>query len=125
MQTARDAKDDTGSDRMAALAAINAAVSVYNAYQGIKNSAIATINQPLPYGADAASASAAPIGVISVSSSTGVSKGESDSKNNQRTAQGSQLVAGGDLTITANGNTATDRLPASVRGNRARYASAF
>ena len=107
MQTARDAKQDTGTDRMARLAAINAAISVYNAYQGIKNSAIATSNQALPYGADAASASAAPISAISVSSSTGVSKGESDSKSTQHTAQGSQLVAGCDLTITANGDTAT------------------
>jgi filamentous hemagglutinin len=107
VQTARDAKDDTGSDRMAALATINAAVSVYNAYQGIKNSAIATSQNPLPYGAGAASQSAAPVSAISVSSSTGVSKGESDSKSSQHTAQGSQLVAGGELNITANGDTAT------------------
>ena len=104
MQTARDAKDDTGSDRMAALATLNAAVSVYNAYQGIKNSAIATSNQPLPYGADAASQSAAPISAISASSSTGVSKSESDSKSSQHSAQGSQLVAGGELSIVANGD---------------------
>ena len=31
VQTARDAKQDTGSDRMAGLAALNAIVSVYNA----------------------------------------------------------------------------------------------
>ncbi len=108
VETARDAKDDTGSDRMAALAAINAAVSVYNAYQGIKNSAIATSNQPLPYGAGAASQSAAPISAISASSSTGVSKGESDSKSTQHTAQGSQLVAGGELNIVANGDSSAD-----------------
>ena len=92
MQTAREAKQDTGSDRMAGLAAINAAVSIYNAYTGISGSATA------------ASQNAAPISAISLSSSVGISKSESDSSISQSTAQGSQLAAGGALNIIANGD---------------------
>ena len=92
VQTAREAKQDTGSDRMAGLAAINAAVSIYNAYTGISGSATA------------ASQNAAPISAISLSSSVGISKSESDSSISQSTAQGSQLAAGGALNIIANGD---------------------
>ena len=86
------------------LAAINAAISVYNAYQGISGSATA------------ASQNAAPISAISISSSIGIGKSESDSSISQSTAQGSQLAAGGVLNITANGDATAGNGHLSLTG---------
>ena len=57
--------------------------------------------------ATSASAAAAPISAISVSSSVGVSKSESNSNSSQNLAQGSQLLAGGSVSINANGDAST------------------
>ena len=92
IETARTAKEDTGSSRMAGLATLNAAMSVYNAASGIAGSA------------NASSASAAPISAISISGSIGQSKSEGNSTANSSTAQGSNLAAGGTLSISANGD---------------------
>ena len=91
IDTARTAKEKTGSNRMAALATVNAAMNVYNAATGIGQSA----------GSD--SASAAPISAISVSSSIGVSKSNSTSSQASDTAQGANIQAAGNLSLRATG----------------------
>jgi filamentous hemagglutinin len=58
----------------------------------------------MPTVATAASQNAAPLSAISISSSVGTSKSESNSTSSQSIAQGSQLAAGGALNVIANGD---------------------
>ena len=107
IETARTAKEDTGSSRMAGLATLNAAMSVYSAASGIAGSA------------NASSASAAPISAISISGSIGQSKSEGNSTANSSTAQGGTLAAGGTLSISANGDNSTGNGKLTMIGTQA------
>jgi filamentous hemagglutinin len=97
------AAKNTSNTRMQALAAANTGLAAYNAYNAVNEVA----NTP-----DGSS-----VGGYGVNFSLGYSENQSHSEQQQNTAQGSQLVAGQNLSIFATGNNTADSGDLNVIGS--------
>lgn len=100
IQTAQqmsDAASQTSDGRMQALAAATTALAAKNAYDAVQTA------QAKPPTGDAATDAANQVGGINISLSIGTSKSSSKTTQTSTSAQSSQVVAGGDINITATG----------------------
>ena len=97
------AAKNTGNTRMQALAAANTGLAAYNAYNAVNEVA----NTP----------NGSSVGGYGVNFSLGHSENQSHSEQQQNNAQGSQVVAGQNLSIFATGNDTADSGNLNVIGS--------
>ncbi len=100
VQTAEQMKQATGNtsdSRMQALAAGTTALAAKNAYDAVQTT------QALEPTGNSVKNAANQVGGVNLSISIGSSKSSSTSTQTSSTAQGSQVLAGGDINITASG----------------------